>query len=364
MRSDEGANRGTPGAFSAVIPAGGAGTRLWPLSTPDRPKFLLDLLGTGSSLLQDTAERVAPLADRTMVVTGVSHVAAVRSQLPSLTDEDIVAEPSPRDSMAAIALAAAILERRHGPHVIGSFSADHVIRRPEAFGHAVRTAIAVAHAGDVVTIGIEPRGPSTAFGYVKAGRMCEGLEGARHAEAFTEKPDERTAIAFLADGSYFWNAGMFVVRTDVLLQHLARLQGALEEGVREIADDWDTPGRAATMERVWPQLTRIAIDHAIAEPVAAAGGVAVVPADIDWYDIGDFSVLASLLPPGSDGVIQVGRDAPVIAVDAPGSMIVGGEKTVAIVGLRDVTVVDTPEVVLVLSRASAQRVKEASEAAR
>ncbi len=364
MGSDIGAESSGSGTFSAVIPAGGAGTRLWPLSRPDRPKFLLDLLGTGSSLLQDTAERIAPLADRIVVVTGVQHVAAVRRQLPFLANDDVIAEPSPRDSMAAIALAAAILEERHGVHVIGSFSADHVIRRPDAFREAVRTAIVAAQGGDIVTIGIEPRGPSTAFGYIKAGQPLDGIEGARRAEAFTEKPDAETATAFLAAGSYYWNAGMFVFRTDVLLNHLARLQGSLEEGVREIAAAWDTPGREATMERVWPWLTRIAIDHAIAEPVAAMGGVAVVPADLDWYDIGDFAVLASLVPMGPDGIVRISRDAPVIAVNAPGAMVVGGERTIAIVGLEDVTVVDTPEAILVLGRAAAQRVKEASEAAR
>jgi mannose-1-phosphate guanylyltransferase len=299
-----------------------------------------------------------------MVVTGTLHVVAVRRQLPFLEDADVVAEPSPRDSMAAIALAAAILEHRHGPHVIGSFSADHVIRRPEAFRDAVRTAIAAAEAGEVVTIGIRPRGPSTAFGYIQAGGPLEGIEGARRAEAFTEKPQADVAASFFADGSFYWNAGMFVVRTDVLLRHLARLQGTIEQGVREIAEAWDTPNRETTLARIWPGLTRIAIDHAIAEPVAAAGGVAVVPADIDWYDIGDFSVLASLLPPGPDGVRRVARNAPVIAIDSPGAMVVGGDKAIAIVGLEDVTVVDSPDAVLVLGRAAAQKVKEASEAAR
>ncbi|MCJ7827262.1 MAG: sugar phosphate nucleotidyltransferase, partial [Demequinaceae bacterium] len=166
-------------SFSAVIPAGGVGSRLWPLSTPDHPKFLLDLLGTGSSLLQDTTARVAPLVDRIMVVTGAAHVPAVRGQLPSLRDDDVIAEPSPHDSMPAIALAAAILEKRHGPHAIGAFSADHVIRKPEAFRDAVRVARVAAEAGNVVVIGIEPRGPATCYGYIRAGNPIEGIEGVR-----------------------------------------------------------------------------------------------------------------------------------------------------------------------------------------
>jgi mannose-1-phosphate guanylyltransferase len=347
--------------FSAVIPAGGAGSRLWPLSTPDRPKFLLDLLGTGSSLLQDTAARIAPMADRIMIVTGAAHEASVRRQLPILGDGDVIAEPSPRDSMPAIALAAAILESRHGPHVMGAFSADHVIRRPEAFRDAVRVAKTAAEAGDIVTIGIEPRGPSTGFGYIKAGAPIEGVAGARRVEVFTEKPDAPTAEVMIAAGSHYWNAGMYITRTDVLLGHLASLHPSIEEGAREIAAAWDGPERGGVLDRIWPGLTRIAIDHAIAEPVAAQGGVAVVPGDLDWYDIGDFAVLASLIEPGPDGVRLLMRKARVTTVDAQGTMVVGGERPVVIVGIDDVTIVDTPEAVLVLGRDSAQKVKQAME---
>ena len=359
----EGVGVESPG-FSAIIPAGGVGSRLWPLSTPDRPKFLLDLLGTGSSLLQDTVARVAPFADRTMVVTGAAHLAAVAAQLPRLSEADFVAEPTPRDSMAAIGLAAAILELRHGAHVFGAFSADHVIGKPEAFCAAVATAIEAAREGDVVTIGIEPRGPSTGFGYIKAGEPLAGVTGARRVEAFTEKPDAATARAFLAEGSYYWNAGMYVVRTDVLLGHLARLQPTLEEGLRAIAQEWEGSSRAAAVKRWWPTLTAIAIDHAIAEPVAAAGGVAVVPGDLDWNDIGDFSVLASLVEPGMDGVVRLSRSAPVVTVDAPGTVVVGGNRLVAVVGVENVIVVDTPEALLVLERGSSQKVKAASEVTR
>lgn len=350
--------------FSVVVPAGGVGSRLWPLSRPERPKFLLDLMGTGSSLLQDTVARLSPIATRTLVVTGVAHVDAVRQQLPDLSDGDVVAEPSPRDSMAAIALAAAILEHRHGPHVMGSFSADHVIRRPDSFRGVVEKAIPVAEAGDVVTIGIEPREATTAFGYIRAGAPIPGTDGARRVEAFTEKPDAETAEAMIAQGSHYWNAGMFVMRTDVLLGHLARLQPTLESGVRELAQEWDGPGRADALRRMWGGLTRIAIDHAIAEPVAAAGGVAVVPADIDWYDVGDFAVLATLIEPGADGVVRLDRSGPVTTVDAAGAMVVGGSRPIAIVGLDNVTVVDTPDALLVLGRQAAQKVKDASEAIR
>jgi len=357
--------------FAAVIPAGGIGSRLWPLSRPDRPKFLLDLLGEGRSLLQATQDRLAPLAQTTLVVTGQAHVAAVLEQLPQLGPDAVLAEPTPRDSMAAIALAAAVLEHRHGPMLMGSFAADHVIPDAEAFHRTVRAAVEAARGGAVVTLGITPTGPSSAFGYIEAGAPLPdaGAEtggtqpsGALTVTAFTEKPDAATAAEFLATGRYYWNAGMFVMRTDVLLGHLERLQPPLAQGVRRIAAAWDGPEREAVMAQVWPTLTKIAIDHAIAEPVAAMGGVAVVPAAFEWDDVGDFDSLAAMLTPGSDGGIVVDRHAATVFDGAAGSMVVGGSRPVAIVGVEDVVVVDTAEALLITHRASAQRVKDASAA--
>ncbi|NTV38825.1 MAG: NTP transferase domain-containing protein, partial [Demequinaceae bacterium] len=186
--------------FAAVVPAGGVGSRLWPLSRPDRPKFLLDLLGEGRTLLQATLDRLEPLAEYALVVTGERHANAVAAQLPSLGETSIVAEPSPRDSMAAIALAAAILEHRHGPLVMGSFAADQVVRKWAAFDAAVREAAEVARTGKIVTIGISPTGPSEAFGYIEAGEALDRSGAARHVMAFTEKPDADTAARFLETG--------------------------------------------------------------------------------------------------------------------------------------------------------------------
>jgi mannose-1-phosphate guanylyltransferase len=342
----------------AVIPAGGVGSRLWPLSQPSRPKFLLDLLGTGRSLLQDTLARIAPLTADVMVVTGVAHADAVAAQLPDVSRTNILTEPSPRDSMAAIALAAAVIEQRHGTRIMGSFPADHVIREPDSFRVAVRTAVEAARTGKVVVVGLEPTSPSSAYGYIKYGNALAEVSGASAVQAFTEKPDVDTAERMLAAGGFAWNAGMYVVATDVLLAHLERLQPTLHAGVRDIAARWDDPRRGETVDRLWPTLTRIAIDHAIAEPVALDGGVAVVAGSFDWHDVGDFDSLASLLTADSDGIIRVGRTAPVTAVDAHGAVTIGGRKPLAIVGLDNVVVVESNEAILVLGRAAAQRVKD------
>ena len=347
-------------SFRAIVPAGGAGTRLWPLSRAGSPKFLHDLTGSGRTLLQATVDRLAPLTGPggVVVVTGVAHVPAVRAQL-GLPDDAVLAEPSPRDSMAAIGLAAAVLARREGDVVVGSFAADHVVTG-DGFAEAVAQGVAAARAGYVTTVGIRASGPSTAFGYVRSGEPL-GLPDApdaRHAAGFTEKPDAATAAAYLATGEYSWNAGMFLVRAEVLLAHLARLHPALHDGLREIAAAWDTPGRDDVLARVWPGLPRIAIDHAIAEPVAAEGGVAVVPASFGWDDVGDVASLAGLLTAEPGGPAVLGDPDLVLALDAADATVVpGGGRLVALLGVPGVVVLDTPDAVLVTTRERAQDVK-------
>ena len=266
--------------FHPFIPAGGVGSRLWPLSRADAPKFLLDLTGSGSSLLRATYERLAGLtAGPVMVVTGRSHAGAVHEQLPELSAADLVLEPSPKDSAAAVGLACTLIERRDPGAIIGSFAADHVVEPAEAFQDVVREAVAAAGCGRIVTIGITPSSPATGFGYIKAGEPL-GLADAPHAvgvEQFVEKPDEQTAREYVASGRYAWNAGMFVAPVGLMLGYLRESEPELARGLRRIADAWDTPERTAVVDEVWPTLPTTAIDYAVAEPAAAAGDVVMVP---------------------------------------------------------------------------------------
>ncbi len=351
--------------FTAVLPAGGMGSRLWPLSQPSAPKFLLDVRGDGTSLIHDTCARMSGLAAEVMVVTGRAHVKAVRQQLPDIDENAIVAEPSPRDSMAAIGLAAAVLEKRHGPRVMGSFAADHVVTDVAAFQATIRTAIEGARAGKIVLVGIVPTSPSSGFGYIQVDRaVVAGNDVADlllNVTAFTEKPDAGTAQKYMDAGTYLWNAGMFVMRTDVLLGHLERLHPRMHDALRRIAEAWDTDARDAVVEQEWDGLTRIAIDFAIAEPVAAEGGIAVVPASWDWHDVGDFASLAQLMTPDAFEVRTSHRSEPVVPVDSKNLTVVGGTKPVAVVGLDDVVVVDTDEALLVVSQHAAQQVRVAYE---
>jgi mannose-1-phosphate guanylyltransferase len=352
-----------PANFYAVIPAGGIGSRLWPLSRAAAPKFLHDLTGSGQTLLQDTWDRLLPLAgEKIMVVTGDIHAEAVKDQLPQLKDSNLVLEPSPRDSTAAIALAAAILNKRQPGVIIGSFAADHVVLDQKKFEDAVSEAIEVAQTNKIVTIGIKPTEPSVAFGYMRKGdrlssTACTVLE-------FVEKPDIQTARKYVQSEEYFWNAGMFIAKAEMILQILSTTQPTLYRGVIEIAESWDSESRKSVMDRIWPTLTKIAIDYSVAEPAAQSGQVAVVPAQFEWHDVGDFAAISELQAQGQRGQLSVLGSARVLTDSSSGIIVSDTGRLVALIGLEDVIVVDTADALLVTSKQHAQKVKSLVESLR
>lgn len=349
--------------FYAVIPAGGIGSRLWPLSRADAPKFLHDLTGSGQTLLRDTWDRLEPLAgrDRIAVVTGRAHRAAVERELPGIPDRNVFLESEPRDSSAAIGLAAAILSRREPDVVIGSFAADHVIRGMQVFDWAVRQAVATAREGYICTIGIPPVEPSVGFGYIKkAGELVvDGAPEAALVERFVEKPDLETAKSYFADRSYLWNAGMFITRADVLLAELAQNEPELHAGLLELAEAWDDrDARGPVVDRVWPELKKIAIDYSVAEPAAEKGRLAVIPGHFDWDDVGDFASLAKLNSHGRGNDLAIlGENARILADAASGIVVSQTNRVISLIGVKDIVVVDTPDALLVTTSEHAQRVK-------
>jgi len=352
--------------FIAVIPAGGVGTRLWPLSRAAAPKFLHDLTGSGSTLLRATYDRLEPLAgNRMLVVTGTAHREAVCRQLPEVHDADLVLESEPKDSGAAIGLAAAILYERDPDTIMGSFAADQVISPDELFQAAVREAVHTAAAGKIVTIGIKPTHPSTGFGYIRGGDRLSipGAPSAHTVVEFVEKPSEEVAQQYLDSGDYVWNAGMFVAPVSLMLKHLEANQPELFAGLQEIAKAWDTPLRDEVTARVWPGLPKIAIDYAVAEPAAAAGDVAVVPGAFLWDDVGDFASVGRLNSAKEvDDVTVIGAGARVFTEDASGVVVTDTKRVIALIGIKDVVIVDTPDALLVTTKANSQRVKAAVDA--
>jgi mannose-1-phosphate guanylyltransferase len=340
--------------FYAVVPAGGSGTRLWPLSRAGRPKFLHRLTGTDRSLLQATVDRLADLAapGHTYVVTGAVHAAAVGRQL-ALPAGNILAEPLPRESCAAIGLAAMVIADTDPDAIMGSFAADHRIGDQARFVAAVRAAVDTAADGHLTTIGITPTHPESGYGYLRCGATL-GDGPALKVEEFKEKPSVEVATGYLKTGGYLWNASMFAWRVDRFLAELARQQPKLHDGLRRVVDHW---GDQDVLGETWPALPKISVDHAVMEGAAKAGMVATVPGDFGWNDVGDFHTLGTVLDADDHGNV-VPHDGEVLLADTENTVVVrDSDRLVAVLGVADLVVVDTPDAVLVCPRSRAQDVK-------
>ena len=346
--------------FHAIIPAGGSGSRLWPLSRADQPKFLHDLTGNGHTLLRNTWDRLVPLAgvDNVAVVTGVNHARHVASQLPELVDTNLLREPSPRESTAAIGFAAAVIARRSPEAIVGSFAADHVITDTDAFHRCVREAYAVARdTSTLVTIGMRPTEPSSAFGYVEVGEDLSATDApsARKAARFVEKPDWATATQYVEAGTFLWNAGMFIAQASVILELIEQHSATLADSLRKLADDF-VSGQTDVDSEAWSGLEKIAFDYSVAEPAAAAGAMSVIPGEFGWDDVGDFAALARLHATVGDLAV-LGRNTKVLTDGASGIVVSQSERLVSLIGVKDIVVVDTPDALLVTTKENAQRVK-------
>jgi mannose-1-phosphate guanylyltransferase len=344
--------------FFAVVPAGGSGTRLWPLSRQDRPKFLLPLPGPGS-MIQETVSRLLPLCSSSSIyiMTGSAHAAPVARQLPDHPEEQIIVEPIARGSGPAIGLGVALAALRDPDAIVGSFAADHYVERPDQFIDTLRAAIELAEQDYLVTIGIEPRHAETGYGYIRTGKPLgtfAGMPGYR-VSAFREKPEIDTARRYVESGEYLWNASMFVWKASIFMEELRRLLPEIAAGIDEIVASWDSPEREETMARVWSGIEDVSIDHGILE---RSDKVAVIPGAFGWSDLGDWHGVGSILSNLSRTPLEnVVIDADVVTVDATNAVIFGNGRLVAIVGIDDVIVVDTHDALLVCDRSHAQSIK-------
>ncbi|WP_298435121.1 mannose-1-phosphate guanylyltransferase [Geobacter sp.] len=343
-----------------VILAGGSGTRFWPLSRKAHPKQLMSVFG-GRSMLQRTVERVVPLnPKRILVVTNRLQADETRRQLEYLRGVriEVIEEPMGRNTAPAICLAATLIARHDPEAVMAVLPADHFIRDEDEFCATILRAREAAKNGYLVTLGIAPDRPESGYGYIEADTALRG-EGPYPVKRFVEKPDRERALEFLAAGGFYWNSGMFLWRTDVIIDRIAQHMPSLTQafaGISFSPDIWEPADLAPQIEAVYAMVEGEAIDYGVMEK---AENVVVIPAAFGWSDVGSWSALPEVLDADAAGNVVI--DAATVALDAEGCVVRAGGKIVALVGVRDLVVVDTPDALLVCSKERAQEVKKVTE---
>jgi len=340
----------------AVIMAGGAGTRFWPASRALRPKQLLPLAGGSEEpLLAATVRRLAPLVseDRVIVVTGEHLAEATAQAVPGVPRAQILCEPAPRNTAPCIAWASATVARLDPEAVVVVLPSDHFIGDEPAFRRVLEQAIASAASGRVTTVGIVPTRPETGYGYIEVGEPLEGGP-AKSVVRFVEKPDRARAETFVSGGRHLWNAGMFFFRASDMASLVGEHLPELARGVARIDEAARAGNETAVVKEVFPTLPSISIDHGVMEK---AKGLAVVPGEFGWNDVGSWQSAWEL---GEQDAAGNALAKGALAIDAKNNLVRtlgAGQKTVALVGVDDLVVVETDDAILVIPRERAQDVR-------
>jgi mannose-1-phosphate guanylyltransferase len=337
--------------------AGGVGERFWPWSRRKRPKQLLDLTGRGS-MIDLTVDRLKGLSEpeEILIVTNVEQQDSILEQVSGkLPPENIIGEPAKQNTAPCIGLAAVVLRRKYGNQPMLVLPADHLIEPVEKFQALVRAASGyVAEQGKLLTFGIKPTRAETGYGYIHAGKSLFQSDGAEicHAEEFLEKPDADTARKFVEDGNYFWNSGMFMWTTEAILEQLEKHIPDLHGVLMQIETESGTRPLPEVLNELYPGVPSISIDYGVMEK---ASNVVVIKAEFDWNDVGSWEFIRDVHRADAQGNVAVGDH---VLIDATNNTVVSPDRTVAVLGLDDVVVVDGGDTVLVCRRDRVQEVKK------
>lgn len=343
--------------YIALILAGGGGSRLWPMSRDEKPKQMLPLVNK-NSMFKVSVDRLAPVftPDRIYISTGSAYVAGLQAECPEIPEENFIPEPSRRNNAPAVALAITIIEKRHPDAVIVMLGSDYHIGDENHFREVLLTACELAMQDKIVTLGITPTEPSTGFGYIEQGEQLGTENGLDYfvSKRFTEKPDIVRASQFVASGKYSWNSGMFIWQASKALAEFKRQQKEMYDLFMQLQPTVDTADYQETLSIVWEQTPQISIDYAIME---GAQDMVVIPVDIGWNDVGTWSSLYEILPRDKFGNPLKEQGQKRVILDANDTLLFSDKLTVAI-GVDNIIVVETDDVLMVIHKDRAQDVKQ------
>ncbi|MFC6644518.1 mannose-1-phosphate guanylyltransferase [Granulicella cerasi] len=365
------ANTSKP-VFAPVILAGGSGTRFWPRSRRARAKQVLALEGT-RTMIQDTLDRLRLVAEpsATWVITNGWLREVIVEQLPEVTGEHVVSEPCARNTAPACALAAFLLERTAPETVLGVFPSDHVVANPKRFAEVLAKGIEIAAAGEnIVVLGVPPTRPETGYGYIEQGALYERVEQTKgfapisvhRVRRFREKPDLTTAERFLAAGNFVWNGGIFLWSAKTLCAAIREYTPEMAEPLEKIAAAYGTPEFEKIFAAEYPKCENISVDYAVLERRSARGeqkaNIFCLPADFGWNDLGSWaSLYEHRAEREGDNVIDGGTTG-VFAIQATGNYVYAPGKTVALLGVDDLVVVETDDALLITTLGRSQDVSK------
>jgi mannose-1-phosphate guanylyltransferase len=343
----------------AVIMAGGKGARFWPRSRERMPKHLLDILGE-RTIIRETVDRIKPLvpAERTLIVTGRSHAAELIRQLPEIPPENILIEPVGRNTAPCIGFAALHILKRVPDAVMLVLSSDHRIGDEAAFLRIMQAAAEAALQGDpLVTIGIRPTGPETGYGYIEQGELVSknGPDEIYRVRSIREKPPLEQAERFLAQGGFSWNSGMFVWKASTIIKAIGLHLPDLQRGLLKIRETLGTDREEEVVGAIYSGLQSVSIDYGVMEK---AKDVLVIPGAFDWSDLGSWDALWEVSKKDENGNAVRGE---FIGIDAANSLVHSSGKLVALVGVKDLLVVETKDALLICRRGRSQDVKKIVE---